>query len=148
MILSLLMVPLGLCFIIGTIVSKLVRLRCATDPREKAYWKWSIAANLLFAYGLLVLGLLAADILRGEPWQLSERWPSLFADWYNARDHVLAVLLDVLMSLVAALASMGFALYFGYVDDNDVWHPSILPSLGRLVRRKPHSKGVTEREDS
>ncbi len=119
--LPLLMVPLGFAFVVGAILSNLRRLRAASDPCEKAHWSLRVAAHTLFAYGLAVIGLLAADGFRGEPWRLAEWWPLVTRSWHWSKNETVIALTDVLTLLIAALGSLGLAHYFGHVDGSDVW---------------------------
>jgi len=124
MIFLLLAVPLGVVFIAVAILSDLKGYRDAVCSCEKAYWRWRGMAHLLFAYGVILLGLLAVDNFRDEPWNLSMWWPSLTRDLWEVKNRAVVILLDVLVVLMAALGTMGIARYFGYVDENEVWHAS------------------------
>lgn len=130
-VLPLLMIPLAFVLIGATTLANLRRLRAATDRCEKNHWRLCIAAHLLFAYGGMLLTLLAVDRLLGEPWKLSEWWPlmSKSAGWLT--NQAVIVMLDVLAALGVALIALGAARYFGYVDENEVWH-----APGRVLRRR------------
>lgn len=123
MILTLLLIPLGLVFIGGTLLSKLKRLRGATDPCERMYWRLNVIACLLLAYGFMVLGLLMFDSMRGDPWKLAEGWPSVGRSLRGAKNDGLAILMDIMAVLAAAFAFLCTSRRFGRLDENEAWCP-------------------------
>ena len=116
-----LLIPIGFVLLVCTLAMHLKGLRYAIDPYEKAYWWLNVAGYALIVYAALVLMLLMADGMYGEPWKLSERWPSVFAIWYGAGSRIVAVLLDLLAMLAAGLGLLCTARYFGYVDESGQW---------------------------
>jgi hypothetical protein len=138
--LSLLMIPLGFACIAYAILTTLKGLRAATVPYEKIYWRLNLAAHLMFAYGVVVLTAMAVDSVLGEPWELSEWWPSISQYWSTAKNQAVVVLMDVLMVLGTAFCSVCLSRYFGHVDDNDVWHAP------KRLNRKDRPGGLVFRE--
>lgn len=130
-VLSLLLMPLSLVFIAGAIRSTLRGLCAATGPCEKMYWRMRLVAHSLFAYGVVLLGLLALDSFCGESRKLLEWWPSITRSWYRSRNHTVVILMEVLMALIGALGSICAARYFGYIDGKEGWR-----APGWLMRKR------------
>lgn len=148
-LLPLLMIPLGLACIARALLGTLEGWRTATDPHEKAYWKWNSAAHLLFAYAIAILVALAIDSLLGEPYKLAEWWPAISRYWSVTTNHTVPVLLDALMALGAAFGALCLSRCFGYVDENDAWHGRRKEHGGPLlfIERRARQRSNASRRD-
>lgn len=116
-----LLIPVGFVLLACMLAAQMKGLRSAVDPYEKVYWRLNVAGYLLVVYAAVVLGLLMADGMRGEPWALSAWWPSIAGIWYGANNRTIAILADLLMVLVAGFSLICSARYFGDIDENGMW---------------------------
>lgn len=118
-----LLLPFGALLPLWALVTRVREWRAARDRCARRCWFWLAVAHLLFAYAVLMLALVALDAVLGGGWSVGEWWPSLGARLGVQRDPQFLLLVDVATALVAALLAVGVSRCFGYVDEENRWHP-------------------------
>lgn len=126
-----LLLPFGALLPLWALVARVREWRAASDRCARRCWFWLAVAHLLFAYAVLVLALVALDAALGGGWSVGDWWPRLGGRLGLQRDPQFLLLIDVAAALVAALLAVGVSRCFGYVDEENRWHP---PRRRRGVR--------------